>query len=120
MDQAVALRPLHIWVDITNSPHVVIFRPLIARMRARGHTVTVTARDFAQTLGMLERFSIEHTVFGSHGGGGLRGKAKAAGSRIADLTAFARQGNFDLAVAHGSTDQPVAGSSSKAVPFEGW
>jgi predicted glycosyltransferase len=108
MDDTVALRPLRIWVDITNSPHVVIFRPLIARMRERGHSVTVTARDFAQTLGMLERFGIDHTVFGSHGGGGLRGKAKAAGSRIAELTAFARQGNFDLAVAHGSTDQPVA------------
>ncbi len=101
-------RPLRIWVDITNSPHVVIFRPLIARLRARGHEVTVTARDFAQTLGMLERFGIAHTVFGSHGGGGLRGKARAAGSRTAQLAAFARRARFDLAVAHGSTDQPVA------------
>lgn len=102
------MTPLRIWVDITNSPHVVIFRPLIARLRARGHQVTVTARDFAQTLGMLERFGIAHTVFGSHGGGGLRGKARAAGSRTSQLTTFARRERFDLAVAHGSTDQPVA------------
>jgi predicted glycosyltransferase len=101
-------RPLHVWVDVTNSPHVVIFRPLIARMRARGHRVTVTSRDFAQTIGLLDRFGIPHTPFGAHGGGGLRGKARAATSRSRALAAFARAQGFDLAVAHGSTDQPLA------------
>ena len=48
---------MRVWVDLTNSPHVIIFRPLIARLNARGHEVTVTARDFAQTLGLLERYA---------------------------------------------------------------
>lgn len=100
--------PLRIWVDITNSPHVVIFRPLIARMRARGHHVTVTARDFAQTLGMLARFEMDHVVVGAHGGAGRVGKARAMAGRTAALARFARSGRFDLAVAHGSTDQPPA------------
>jgi uncharacterized protein len=99
---------VRIWVDITNSPHVVIFRPLIARMRAGGHSVTVTARDFAQTLGMLERFSIPHTVVGAHGGASRAGKARAMAGRSAALARFARRERFDLAVAHGSTDQPLA------------
>ena len=99
---------MRVWVDITNSPHVVIFRPLIARLRARGHDVTVTAREFAQTLGLLERFEIPHTVIGAHGGGGLAGKARAAAGRTSALVRFARRERFDLAVAHGSTDQPVA------------
>jgi uncharacterized protein len=101
-------RPLRVWVDITNSPHVVIFRPLILRLRARGHEVTVTARDFAQTLGLLERFGIEHTVLGAHGGAGRFGKGRAMLSRTAALTRLARRERFDLAVAHGSTDQPPA------------
>lgn len=101
-------RPLHVWIDVTNSPHVVIFRPLIARIAARGHRVTVTARDFAQTLGLLERFGIPHTVFGAHGGAGRLDKARAMASRSRALTAFARRERFDLAIAHGSTDQPVA------------
>lgn len=105
---APAGRPMSIWIDLTNSPHVVIFRPLIERMRARGHTVTVTARDFAQTLGLLERYGIEHRVFGAHGGAGRLGKARAMASRSAQLVRFARRGGFDLAVAHGSTDQPLA------------
>jgi uncharacterized protein len=99
---------VRIWIDLTNSPHVVIFRPLIERMRARGHEVTLTSRDFAQTLGLLERFEMPHQVVGSHGGGSLRGKAREALSRTAALTRFARSQRFDLAVAHGSTDQPPA------------
>ncbi len=99
---------MRIWIDVTNSPHVVIFRPLIARLQARGHEVTVTSREFAQTIGLLDRFGIPHTVVGAHGGGGLVGKARAALGRTAALVRFARRQRFDLAVAHGSTDQPVA------------
>jgi predicted glycosyltransferase len=99
---------MRVWIDITNSPHVVIFRPLIARLQSRGHEVTVTAREFAQTLGLLERFGIPHTVIGAHGGGGLGGKARAASDRTTALIRFARRERFDLAVAHGSTDQPIA------------
>ena len=99
---------MRIWIDVTNSPHVVIFRPLIARLQARGHEVTVTSREFAQTIGLLDRFGIPHTVVGAHGGGGLVGKGRAALGRTAALVRFARRQRFDLAVAHGSTDQPVA------------
>ena len=99
---------MRVWIDITNSPHAVIFRPLIARLRARGCEVTVTAREFAQTIGLLERFGIEHVSVGAHGGGSRRGKARAMAGRSAALVRFARAGRFDLAVAHGSTDQPLA------------
>jgi uncharacterized protein len=99
---------MRVWIDVTNSPHAVIFRPLIDRMRVRGHEVTVTAREFAQTVGLLERFGIEHTVVGAHGGESRRGKALAMSRRSAALARFARGRRFDLAVAHGSTDQPPA------------
>jgi uncharacterized protein len=99
---------MRVWVDLTNSPHVVIFRPLIARLAARGHKVTVTARDFAQTLGLLERYGIRHARIGAHGGAGLAGKGRAMAGRSAALARFARRERFDLAVAHGSTDQPIA------------
>lgn len=101
-------RPLRVWIDLTNSPHVVIFRPFIARLRARGHDVTVTARDFAQTLGLLERFGIPHTVVGAHGGADRLAKARVMAGRTRALTDLARRERFDLAIAHGSTDQPIA------------
>jgi hypothetical protein len=86
---------------------VLIFRPLIRRMQERGHEVVVTSRDFAQTIGLLDKYGIPHRVMGAHGGGGLVGKARAMGSRTWQLARMARHEHFDVAVAHGSTDQPV-------------
>ena len=86
---------------------MLIFRPIIRRLEARGHEVVVTSRDFAQTIGLLDRYAIPHRPMGAHGGGGLRGKARAMTSRSSALAKMVRQEHFDLAVAHGSTDQPV-------------
>jgi hypothetical protein len=100
---------MRVWVDLTNSPHVLVMRPVIERLRERGHDVRVTARDFAQTLELCERLGVDHTAIGSHRG--ERAAAKAAGlvSRSAALVRWARrQGRFDIALGHGSNDVTVA------------
>ena len=56
-------------------------RPVIDALRRRGDEVQVTARDFAQTLGLLERFQIDHTAIGHHRGGHVA--AKGARARVA-------------------------------------
>jgi uncharacterized protein len=99
---------LRVWIDLTNSPHVLVMRPVIANLRARGHEVEVTARDFAQTLGLCERFGIVHTAIGRHRGGGLLAKARGLGDRSLALTRWARKRRFDLAIGHGSNDIAVA------------
>jgi hypothetical protein len=99
---------MKIWVDLTNSPHVVVMRPVIANLRARGHEVQVTARDFAQTLGLCERLGIEYTAVGRHRGAGLRAKAGGLASRSLALTRWGRGRGFDLALGHGSNDVSVA------------
>ncbi len=97
-----------VWVDLTNSPHVLVMRPVISRLRERGDDVQVTARDFAQTLALCERFGIEHTPIGRHRGAGLADKARGLASRSAQLTRWARRRRFDLALGHGSNDVTVA------------
>jgi uncharacterized protein len=99
---------VRIWVDLTNSPHVLVMRPVIAELRRRGHEVEVTARDFAQTLGLCERFGIEYTAIGRHRGGGLAAKAVGLGSRSLALARWARPRRFELALGHGSNDITVA------------
>jgi predicted glycosyltransferase len=99
---------VRIWVDLTNSPHVLVMRPLIEIMRGDGHHVEVTARDFAQTLELCERFGIEHTAVGRHRGGRLASKGVGLISRSGALLRWARGRRFDVAIGHGSNDISVA------------
>ena len=99
---------MRVWIDLTNSPHVLVMRPVIENLRARGHEVEVTARDFAQTLGLCDRFGIEHTTIGHHRGGRVAAKARGLASRSFELLRWARPRSFDLALGHGSNDVTVA------------
>jgi predicted glycosyltransferase len=99
---------VRVWVDLTNSPHVLVMRPVIESLRRRGAEVHVTARDFAQTLGLLERFRIDHTAIGRHRGGDVAAKALGLGQRSGALVRWARGRGFDLALGHGSNDISVA------------
>lgn len=100
---------MRVWIDLTNSPHVLVMRPVIEVLRADGHQVLVTARDFAQTLALCDRFGIEHTAIGRHRGGRLAAKAAGLFQRSAALVRWARRhGPFDLALGHGSNDVTVA------------
>ena len=99
---------MRVWVDLTNSPHVLVLRPIIRELRAQGHDVAITARDFAQTLGLLERFGIAHTVVGRHRGGRLAAKGLGLVSRSTALARWARNRRFELALGHGSNDVTIA------------
>ena len=99
---------MRIWVDLTNSPHVLVMRPVIERLRARGHEVDVTARDFAQTIGLLQRMGMQHTPIGHHRGERLTAKAAGLAQRSLALTRWARGRGFDLALGHGSNDVSLA------------
>jgi uncharacterized protein len=99
---------VRVWIDLTNSPHVLVMRPIIERLRAQGHEVQVTARDFAQTLELCERFGIEHTAIGRHRGATLLGKAGGLLTRSGQLVRWGRGRGFDLALGHGSNDVTVA------------
>ena len=93
---------MRVWVDITAPAHVLVFRPLLELMRGRGYTVEVTARDYAQTVQLLELHGIEADVLGRHGGRSRLGKLRSLTSRLRELRHWARGREFDVALAHGS------------------
>jgi predicted glycosyltransferase len=94
---------VRVWIDMTASAHVLVFRPLIGIMRRRGDEVEITARDYAQTLQLLKLHGLEaDAVIGRHGGRSRTGKARAMRSRLHSLRAWARGRDFDVALAHGS------------------
>ncbi|MGH2865032.1 MAG: DUF354 domain-containing protein [Solirubrobacteraceae bacterium] len=108
---------MRIWVDLTNSPHVLVMRPVIECLQRDGHDVRVTARDFAQTLELCERLGVAHTEIGHHRGERPAAKAAGLASRSFALARWALResrgpgGRFDIALGHGSNDVTVAGAA---------
>ena len=98
-----------VWVDLTNTAHVVVLRPLVERLEAAGHEVVLTARPLSHTVELLDDWGHPYAAFGEHGGAGRAGKARAALSRARRMVGFGRaHGPFAAALAHGSTDLPIA------------
>ena len=106
---------MRIWVDLTASAHPVVLRPVITRLRAAGHEVEITARDYAQTLELCRLNGLDAEVFGSHGGATRTKKLGALVGRTRDLRAWTRGRDFDLALAHGSNDLALV-ARSRGIP----
>ncbi len=103
---------MRVWVDISNSPQVPFFRPLIGLLHERGHGVRVTTREYAQTIELLELHGIAHKVVGpAHGGARAAGKARAMAGRLRALRRFASGQSFDLALSHASHELPLVARS---------
>ncbi len=102
---------MKVWFDCTAAAHPLVLRPVIERFAANGAEVLVTAREYGQTVGLLDLLGIEHTVVGSHGGASRAGKALALGSRSAKLSRIIWKFRPELAVGHGSVDLALVSSA---------
>jgi uncharacterized protein len=103
---------VRVWIDVSNSPQVLFFRPLIGLLEERGHEVEVTTRDYAQTLELLRLHGIPHDVVGpEHAGGSVLRKARAMAARVPALRRFAKGRGFDVALSHASHELQIAARS---------
>lgn len=106
---------MKVWVDCTAAAHPLVMRPIVERLNAAGHEVRVTAREYGQTQGVLERLGIPYESVGRHVGGGMTRKGAAVLRRSLALARWARRHRFDLALGHGSVDLGVV-SAALRVP----
>jgi predicted glycosyltransferase len=97
-----------VWIDLSNSPHPLLFAPVARRLEERGHRIEVTARDNAQTVELARERWPEVEVIGSESPPGRVGKGMAIAGRIAALRRWARSHCPDVAVSHNSYSQIVA------------
>jgi uncharacterized protein len=81
-----------------------VLKPIVERLEGRGHEVFVTAREYGQTLGVLDRLGISYETVGSHAGASSLKKAGALARRSAALAKLVWGRRPDLALAHGSVD----------------
>lgn len=99
---------MRIWLDLANSPHVHILKPIATELEHRGHEIVVTLRDFAQTVELAERLDLSGPIVGRHGGATRWRKGVALASRTLELQRFAHRHNIDVAFSHNSYAQAVA------------
>src|SRR4249920_863028 len=93
-----------VWVDCTAAAHPLVLKPIVERLEARGHEVFVTAREYGQTLGVLDRLGIPYESVGAHAGASSLRKGVATAGRSAALARVVWRRRPDLALAHGSVD----------------
>jgi len=60
--------PKKIWIDITNSPHVLFFEPLIKALEKEGVEFLITTRPYQQTIELLEQKKLSYKIIGKHYG----------------------------------------------------
>ncbi len=92
-----------LWIDITNAPHVQLFRRFIKK---RSDEVIVTARSFHNLEAMLQREGIEYTLVGSHGGESKKSKLVESANRVSKLAELISQKGVEAAIAKHSVELP--------------
>lgn len=99
---------MRIWIDHSNSPHPLLFRPISARLEELGHTILVTARDNAQTVELARERWPEVTVIGGLSPKGRAAKGAAMAQRVLELCRWAHRARPDVALSHNSYGQLLA------------
>jgi predicted glycosyltransferase len=97
---------MKIWFDLSNSPHINMFRAMIRDLQ-RQHEVVMTCRPLANTIELLEMHGLEHTVVGTHYGRSLSKKIYGFPVRIMQLKRFLESKRIDVAISQSSFHSPV-------------
>lgn len=96
-----------IWIDISNSPHVLMFEDMIQDFKQQGAQVIVTSRPLANTLDLLNQKYIDNTVIGEHYGKSLVNKIMGFPVRCFQLYRFLKNKQVDIAISQSSFHSPV-------------
>ena len=95
---------MRVWVDITDSSHVLFFAPIVRRFEDQGHVVTLTARRFESAELTMRRLGLVAVLTGQHRGGSAGARAVGLINRTAQLLASASSGRFDVAIGSHASD----------------
>jgi len=94
-----------IWIDLENSPHVLMFKPIIEELKCRGIEVFLTARDCFQVCGLADLMKLDYIRVGHHYGKNKLLKTMGLMTRTLQLTPLALRKKPHLALSHGSRSQ---------------
>lgn len=96
---------MKVWIDLHNSPHPLLFAPVIRRLEALGHIVLLTARDNAQTAELARERWPGIAIVGASSPAGRLPKAAAVTRRVNGLLRWAHGARPDVVLSHNSYAQ---------------
>lgn len=99
---------MRVWIDLSNSPHPLLFMPIARRIEAEGGEALLTVRDHAQTAELARERWPDAELIGAASPSGRVSKAAAVGGRVAALARWARRSRPDVALSHNSYGQLLA------------
>jgi len=99
---------MRIWFDLSNSPHINMFKGLIHELGLQ-HEVIITCRPLANTVALLELHGLPHTVIGRHYGKPLLSKVLGYPIRVAEIRSFLVDRRVDVAVSQSSFHSSLVG-----------
>ncbi len=97
---------MKIWFDLSNSPHINLFHPIIDELKSR-HEIIITCRPLANTVEMLDLVGLEYTVVGKHYGKKLLAKVYGYPIRVFQLFRFLKEKKPDVAISQSSFHSPL-------------
>jgi uncharacterized protein len=106
---------LRIWLDLANSPHPLLFAPVMRRLEEKGHQILVTVRDNAQTAELALARWPASVVVGKESPANPAAKAATLTRRASALARWARARRPHVAVSHNSYAQ-IAAARMLGVP----
>jgi hypothetical protein len=98
---------MKIWFDISNAPHINLFKDLIKDLEAEGHEIIVTCRPLSNTISLLELHQIPFTVVGIHYGKNFYKKLMGFPIRVRQLYKFLKPLKIDVAISQSSFHSPI-------------
>lgn len=103
---------MKIWIDLDNSPHVLLFAPIIRVLQRNGLETLITIREFSQTRSLAERHRLQFTPLGHHSNSSwVVRKGANTLHRAWTLRRFVQKHRIVAAVSHGSRSLVLAARS---------
>ena len=99
---------MKIWFDLSNAPHINLFKDLIKDLQSEGHEVIVTCRPLSNTVSLLDLHKINYTIIGKHYGKNFFKKLAGYPIRVWQLQKFIKPLKVDTAISQSSFHSPVA------------
>ncbi|MBK34544.1 MAG: hypothetical protein CME26_03310 [Gemmatimonadetes bacterium] len=104
---------MNVWIDLENTPHAMIFEPIIERLESLGHQIYLTAKDTGHTLGLLDRFGLSYDVVGGGERRGTVSKGISAFDRAIRLAWRMKDCGIDVGISHGSRSHILASTLAR-------